>query len=45
MATRFFVPESDHLTLMNVYQNWKKHDMSPAWAADHYVHHKSLKKV
>ncbi|XP_020959361.1 pre-mRNA-splicing factor ATP-dependent RNA helicase DEAH7-like [Arachis ipaensis] len=23
---RFFVPESDHLTLYNVYQQWKQHD-------------------
>jgi pre-mRNA-splicing factor ATP-dependent RNA helicase DHX38/PRP16 len=22
---KFFVPESDHLTLLNVYQQWKQH--------------------
>eukprot|EP00916_Digyalum_oweni_P025101 GHVL01041415.1.p1 GENE.GHVL01041415.1~~GHVL01041415.1.p1 ORF type:complete len:1162 (+),score=207.07 GHVL01041415.1:64-3549(+) len=42
---KFFVPESDHLTLLNVYQQWKQQNYSPSWCSDHYIHVKALKKV
>merc|ERR1711972_1272930 len=42
---KFFTPESDHLTLLNVYQQWSKNGYSAKWCNDHFVHQKSLKKV
>jgi pre-mRNA-splicing factor ATP-dependent RNA helicase DHX38/PRP16 len=42
---KFQVPESDHLTLLNVYQQWKMAGYSKQWCADNFVHAKSLIKV
>lgn len=42
---KFFVPESDHLTFLNVYQQWAHNGYSARWCGDHFVHQKSLKKV
>lgn len=42
---KFFVPESDHLTLLHVYQQWKHNEYSGQWCAEHYVHVKALRKV
>jgi len=42
---KFFVPESDHLTLLNVYQQWKKNGYNGAWCTDHFIHQKTMKKV
>ncbi len=42
---KFFVPESDHLTLLNVYEKWKSNSYSVEWANEHFFHAKSLKKV
>ena len=42
---KFFVPESDHLTLLHVYNQWKEHDFSGDWCAKHFIHVKSLRKV
>jgi len=42
---KLFVPESDHLTLLNVYQQWKSHEWSGDWCSKHFVHVKSLRKV
>ena len=42
---KFFVPESDHLTLLHVYNEWVRHEMSAEWAAQHYLHSKALRKV
>jgi pre-mRNA-splicing factor ATP-dependent RNA helicase DHX38/PRP16 len=42
---KFFVPESDHLTLLNVYEKWKINSYSVEWANEHFFHAKSLKKV
>jgi len=46
-ATRekFFVPESDHLTLLHVYQQWQKHGYNAGWCKDHFLHVKGLRKV
>eukprot|EP00927_Polykrikos_kofoidii_P043542 TRINITY_DN37611_c0_g1_i1.p1 TRINITY_DN37611_c0_g1~~TRINITY_DN37611_c0_g1_i1.p1 ORF type:complete len:1314 (+),score=272.56 TRINITY_DN37611_c0_g1_i1:116-4057(+) len=42
---KFFTPESDHLTLLNVYQQWAANGYSAKWCTEHFVHQKSLKKV
>merc|ERR1719277_1768271 len=42
---KFFTPESDHLTMLNVYQQWTTNGFSAKWCTDHFVHQKSLKKV
>ncbi len=41
----FQVPESDHLTLLNVYDQWKRHKYDSEWAQKHFIHAKALKKV
>lgn len=41
----FQVPESDHLTLLNVYEQWKRHKYDSEWASKHFIHAKALKKV
>ncbi len=43
--SRFFVPESDHLTLLNVYSQWKANNFSDFWCKKHFLHSKSLKKA
>ena len=45
MREKFFVPESDHLTLLNVYQRWQQYGFRSDWCARHFVHAKALKKV
>ncbi|CAN1175866.1 Pre-mRNA-splicing factor ATP-dependent RNA helicase DEAH7 [Linum perenne] len=42
---KFFVPESDHLTLLNVYTQWKEHQYRGDWCNDHYLHVKGLRKA
>jgi pre-mRNA-splicing factor ATP-dependent RNA helicase DHX38/PRP16 len=42
---KFFVPESDHLTMLNVYQQWKQQKYSSSWCNDHFVHPKAMKKA
>ena len=42
---KFFVPESDHLTLLNVYQQWKLQGYAGQWCTDHFIHVKGLRKV
>ncbi|GAA5995791.1 hypothetical protein JCM5350_002554 [Sporobolomyces pararoseus] len=42
---KFFVPESDHLTLLHVYTQWKSNGYSDAWAARHFLHPKTLRKA
>lgn len=42
---KFFVPESDHLTLLNVYLQWKSNDYKGGWCNDHFLHVKGLKKA
>ncbi|KAL9110285.1 MAG: hypothetical protein Q9227_005192 [Pyrenula ochraceoflavens] len=42
---KFFVPESDHLTLLNVYNQWALHHRSDAWASRHFLHPKSLRRA
>lgn len=42
---KFVVPESDHLTLLHVYQQWKLQNYSAEWCQDHFIHVKALRKV
>lgn len=43
--SRFFVPESDHLTFLNVYSQWKCSRYSHRWCSKHFVHYKSLQRA
>ncbi|CAM9196742.1 unnamed protein product [Ascophyllum nodosum] len=42
---KFFVPESDHLTLLNVFQQWKQNSFGAQWCTDHFIHVKGLRKA
>jgi pre-mRNA-splicing factor ATP-dependent RNA helicase DHX38/PRP16 len=42
---KFFAPESDHLTLLNVYLQWKQHGFSSLWSSQHFIHHKVMSKA
>merc|ERR1719324_360865 len=42
---KFFTPESDHLTFLNVYQQWQAQGYSAKWCTEHFIHQKSMKKV
>lgn len=39
------VPESDHLTLLNTFQQWKMHKYSSNWCAKNFIHLKAMRKV
>ncbi|XP_054286670.1 pre-mRNA-splicing factor ATP-dependent RNA helicase PRP16 [Macrosteles quadrilineatus] len=42
---KFQVPESDHLTLLNVYNQWKQNNYSATWCNEHFIHIKAMRKV
>lgn len=42
---KFFVPESDHLTLLHVYTQWKNNGFSDHWCMKHFLHPKVLRKA
>ncbi|XP_015111383.1 pre-mRNA-splicing factor ATP-dependent RNA helicase PRP16 [Diachasma alloeum] len=42
---KFQVPESDHLTFLHVYQQWKVNGYSSSWCNDHFIHAKAMRKV
>ncbi|KAF8665135.1 hypothetical protein AX16_000601 [Volvariella volvacea WC 439] len=42
---KFNVPESDHLTLLNVFNQWKSHGFRDDWAMRHFLHPKLLRKA
>ncbi|PLW30386.1 hypothetical protein PCASD_21279 [Puccinia coronata f. sp. avenae] len=42
---KFFVPESDHLTLLNTYTQWKTNGFNDLWASKHFLHPKLLRKA
>ena len=42
---KFQVSESDHLTLLNVYLQWKLHKYSTSWCIEHFIHAKAMRKV
>lgn len=45
MREKFQVPESDHLTYLNIYRQWKLQKYSMNWSNKHFLHFKALKKV
>lgn len=42
---RLSVPESDHLTLLNVYRLWKSHGSSDSWCSANFVHPKAMRRA
>lgn len=42
---KFFVPESDHLTLLNVYMRAKQYRFDTAWCNRHFIHSKGIRKA
>ena len=42
---KFFVPESDHLTYLHVYMQWKSNGYSDGWCTRHFLHPKSLRRA
>ncbi|KAH8980006.1 putative PRP16-RNA-dependent ATPase [Lactarius akahatsu] len=42
---KFNVPESDHMTLLNVFNQWKSHGYRDEWAMRHFLHPKLLRKA
>ncbi|KAF3905528.1 hypothetical protein AA313_de0202395 [Arthrobotrys entomopaga] len=42
---KFFVPESDHLTLLHVYQQWKANGYADGWCIKHFLHPKALRRA
>ncbi|KAH8315474.1 hypothetical protein KR074_003725 [Drosophila pseudoananassae] len=42
---KFQVPESDHLTYLNVYQQWRQNNYSSTWCNEHFIHIKAMRKV
>lgn len=42
---KFFVPESDHLTLLNVYLRAKQYKFNPEWCTRHFIHSKGIRKA
>ncbi|KAI0879407.1 P-loop containing nucleoside triphosphate hydrolase protein [Hypoxylon argillaceum] len=42
---KFFVPESDHLTYLHVYSQWKSNGHSDGWCTRHFLHPKSLRRA
>ncbi|GLU06194.1 hypothetical protein SLE2022_232450 [Rubroshorea leprosula] len=42
---KIFVSGSDHLTLLNVYKQWKANQYRGDWCNDHFLHVKGLRKA
>ncbi|KAI1004527.1 Pre-mRNA-splicing factor ATP-dependent RNA helicase [Podosphaera aphanis] len=42
---KFFVPESDHLTYLHVFSQWKANGYSDSWCIRHFLHPKSLRRA
>jgi len=42
---KFFVPESDHLTLLNVYLRAKQYKFDNDWCTRHFIHSKGIRKA
>ncbi|KAL9636505.1 MAG: hypothetical protein Q9204_002232 [Flavoplaca sp. TL-2023a] len=42
---KFFASESDHLTLFNVYSQWKSNNCSDGWCIRHFLHPKALRRA
>ncbi|KAF2224944.1 pre-mRNA-splicing factor ATP-dependent RNA helicase prp16 [Elsinoe ampelina] len=42
---KFFDPSSDHLTLLNVYQQWRANGKKDNWCVRHFLHPKALRRA
>ena len=42
---KFCVPESDHLTFLHVYTQWKSNRYADSWCTKHFLHSKSLRRA
>lgn len=42
---KFFVPESDHLTLLQVYNQWKANNYNEFWCTQHFIQPKAMHKA
>merc|ERR1711920_125002 len=42
---QLYVPESDHLTLLNIYVQWKRNKYCSTWCNAHSIEGKTLKKA
>ena len=42
---KFFVPESDHLTLLHVHTQWRLNGYSDGWCIRHFLHPKALRRA
>ena len=42
---KFFVSESDHLTLLHVYMLWKANGYSDGWCIRHFLHPKAVRRA
>ena len=42
---RFYVPESDHCTLLNVYLQWERNGRSDEWCDRHFIHGRALRRA
>ncbi|XP_043680354.1 pre-mRNA-splicing factor ATP-dependent RNA helicase DHX16 isoform X2 [Vespula pensylvanica] len=41
----FHVPGGDHLTLLNVYNQWQQSDFSTHWCYENFIQHRSMKRA
>lgn len=42
---RFYIHDSDHLTLLNVYKQWQRNNMSSNWCTMRFINYKLMVKV
>ena len=42
---KFFAPEGDHITFLNVYNGWKDSKFSNPWCHDNFVQARSLRRA
>eukprot|EP00762_Andalucia_godoyi_P003057 ANDGO_04155.mRNA.1 putative pre-mRNA-splicing factor ATP-dependent RNA helicase mog-1 len=42
---KFSVPDSDHLTLLNVYNQWEAHRRSPVFSSSNFLNDKALRRA
>lgn len=43
--TNFFKPGGDHLTLLNVYNQWTETNYSTQWCFENFIQHRSMKRA
>ncbi|XP_022085325.1 putative pre-mRNA-splicing factor ATP-dependent RNA helicase DHX16 [Acanthaster planci] len=41
----FFAPGGDHLTLLNVYNQWVETDFSTQWCYENFIQHRSMRRA